>query len=279
MKRHTRPGGIFKTIRRLITKPGRVHVIYDKEGTAINPRSPSYLYTGIESILLENRETFSSMLHELRPFLTCPEIESVSWAEDDPNEPYWNNGYFSFIDARVAYALTASRRPSRIVEIGSGNSTKFFRKALVDFDVPCQITSIDPRPRAEISGVADIVLRESLLDVDRDLFHSLGDRDILFFDGSHYVFNGTDATRFFLELLPAIRAGVLVHVHDICLPYEYNELFTQRMYNEQYLLACTLMNTSAWQPILPIYYLHMNGYLEELPASEMANTSFWMTRL
>lgn len=279
MHRQRRLGGILKDARRLIAHPDRVHVIYDKEGTAIRPRPASYLYAEIERILLDNRDAFSSTLDELGPYLTGPGIESVPLAEQDPTQPYWDNGYFSYIDARIAYALTGARRPSRIVEIGSGNSTRFFRKAVADFALPCRITSIDPRPRADVGAVADAVIPRSLLDVGVDLFAGLDENDILFFDGSHYAFNGTDVTRFFLEVLPATRAGVLVHVHDVCLPYEYSDLFTQRMYNEQYLLACVLMNTAVWRPLLPVYYLEANGYFRGLPPSGMANTSFWLARV
>jgi hypothetical protein len=278
MQRNARLGSVIKNIRRLVTKPDRVHVIYDKERTAINPRPSSYLYASLEGILLENSETFAATLEELRPYLACPEIEAVPRSSDDPRTPYWDNGYFSFVDARVAYALTAARRPSRIIEIGSGNSTKFFRKALDDFGIACEITSIDPSPRADIDGISDRVIRDNLLDVDLDLFLALKRNDVLFLDGSHYAFNGTDTTRFFLEILPLTPPGVLVHVHDICLPYEYSELFTERMYNEQYLLACVLLNSREWRPLLPVHYLDTKGYFEALPASDVANTSFWMTR-
>jgi hypothetical protein len=103
--------------------------------------------------------------------------------------------------------------------------------------------------------------------------------DILFLDGSHLAFNGTDTTRFFLEILPVLASGVLVHVHDIFLPYEYSELFSARLYNEQYLLACTLLDTAKWCPLLPVHYLERQGHLADLAQPGAVNTSFWMMRL
>lgn len=272
-------GTVLKQIRRLVTKPDRVYVVYDKERTQINPRPPGHVYAPVEAVLGANREAFSDLLEELSPLLRAPALAAVPDAAAGGDEPYWNNGFFSFIDARAAYALTAARRPARIVEIGSGNSTRFFRKAIRDHDIPCLLTSIDPAPRAEVAGIADEVLRLNLLDVDLGLFRGLGEGDFLFFDGSHLVFNGTDTTRFFLEILPALAPGVLVHVHDICLPFEYGTLFTERMYAEQYLLGCVLLDTAKWRPLLPVYYLAAEGRFADLPTGDAGNTSFWMVRL
>ena len=232
MSRDTPPkvpiGTILKNVKRMMTRPERVYVIYDKERNLITPRSPSYVYSHVENILSENKQSFSTLLDELSPYLTCTQLDSVPWESDNARDAYWNNGYFSFIDARVAYALTVSRRPRTIIEIGSGNSTKFFRKAIDDFNISCAITSIDPKPRANVDDVSDRMIKKNLLDVDTDLFRLLEKNDILFLDGSHLIFNGTDTTQFFLEILPVLKSGVIVHVHDICLPYEYNALFTER---------------------------------------------------
>jgi len=237
----------------------------------------------VAALLARHREAFLALLDELAPHLASPHLEAVPLAAAGPGEPYWDNGYFGFIDARVAYALTVARRPRRIVEIGSGHSTRFFRKAIDDAGLSCTLTAIDPNPRAEVEGVAHELLRQGLLDVDLERFTALEGGDLLFLDGSHLVFNGTDATRFFLEILPELAPGVVVHVHDVCLPYEYSARFTERLYGEQYLLACTLMDGARWRPLLPVHALDREGVFAHLPGAGPGagkdNTSFWMTRL
>jgi predicted O-methyltransferase YrrM len=176
------------------------------------------------------------------------------------------------MDARLAYAFTRMRAPARVVEIGSGNSTRFFRLAIQDGNLPTRLTAIDPSPRLEISKVADEVMAESIVDVPLEFFSSLSSGDILFFDGSHLCFHGTDVTHFFLRVLPEVPRGVLVHVHDIWLPDEYPEHFDNRYYNEQYLLAAFLLNNAEWQTIVPVHYLFHKNIL---PGD---GGSFWLKR-
>ena len=207
----------LKAARRLLTRPERMHLIHDKEGTQIRPREPAYVYAHIESLLAAHMEAYGTLIGALGSLLTCEALDAVPDEPHSETEPYWNNGFFTAVAARVAYALAAARRPRRIVEIGSGNSTKFFRKAIAEHGLDCRLTAIDPSPRAAIGDVADEVIAESVLDVDLGRFADLEASDILFVDGSHLALNGTDTTRIFLEVLPLIRTGVLVHVHDICL--------------------------------------------------------------
>jgi predicted O-methyltransferase YrrM len=271
-------GAAFDTFRRMLVRPERVRVIYDKDGHLLNPRPPDYVYAPVEAVLAAGREAAAALIEELDPYLCSAHLDGVSDEPAGPRAPYWRNGFFSFTDARVAYALVAARRPARIVEIGSGNSTRFFRKAIDDHGVGCTLTSIDPAPRADIDGISDEVLKANLLEVEGELFEDLSAGDFLFLDGSHLAFNGTDTTRFFLEILPALASGVLVHAHDIFLPYEYSELFTERLYNEQYLLACTILDTHKWRPLLPVHYLERQGFFADLAVPGAVNTSFWMMR-
>lgn len=274
---------MFRNLKRVALRRHRVHLVDDKEGTQIRPRAPDHVYAPVAALLERHREAFAALLDELEPHLASPHLEAVPVDAAGSGEPYWDNGYFSFIDARVAYALTVSTRPRRIVEIGSGHSTRFFRKAIDDAGLECTLTAIDPSPRAAVEGVAHELVRHGLLEVDLGRFTALQAGDVLFLDGSHLVFNGTDATRFFLEILPELAPGVVVHVHDVCLPYEYGELFTERLYGEQYLLACLLMDDAKWRPLLPVHALDREGAFAHLPGAGPGagkhNTSFWMTRL
>jgi hypothetical protein len=141
------------------------------------------------------------------------------------------------------------------MEIGSGQSTKFAARGRRDGQLETQIMSIDPEPRAAVDELCDRVLRVPLEAADTSVFRELSDGDVLFFDGSHRIFMNSDATVFFLEVLPQLPKGVLVGVHDVFLPYDYPHEFATRYYSEQYLLAAHLLaRNPALEPVLPTYY-------------------------
>jgi len=235
------------------------------------PQGHEYTYESVKSVLDHELGRIKAFIERLKPWMYAKELDGVPDEQADMHGPYWNNGYFSGDDARIAYAIVRMTTPGKIVEIGSGNSTKFFRKAISDAGSNTRLISIDPEPRSDIMAVADQIVRESVLSVNIDMFASLRSGDILFLDGSHLLFNGTDTARFFLEIFPAVNPGVLVHVHDIMLPFEYDEEFTRRGYNEQYALATVLLNSPMWKPLVPVYYLCRLGLLQA------GGVSFWMT--
>ena len=155
--------------------------------------------------------------------------------------PWWDNPFFSGLDGVVLYCYLRELRPTRYVEIGSGISTMFARKAAIDGDFPLTIVSIDPQPRADVEKICDEVIRYPLEMVDPEDFEYLEDGDVFFFDGSHRVFQNSDVVCFFMDVLPILKRGVYVHMHDINLPYDYHEDWIQRFYSEQYMLAAFLM--------------------------------------
>ena len=113
---------------------------------------------------------------------------------------------------------------------------------------------------------------ESVFDVDTEIFTSLGAGDILFWDGSHIVFNGTDTTHLYLNILPLLAKGVIVHIHDIQLPFEYESGYSAHYYNEQYMLAVLMLFSDQWAPILPL------GYIGHYHDPALIGRSFWMER-
>ena len=168
-------------------------------------------------------------------------FEEIPDDTDDPDAPHWNQPWFTALDAMALYTLVALRRPARIVEVGSGNSTKFSARAIRDARLFTTLTSIDPRPRAEIDLLCDRVIREPLERVDQRVFTDLRAGDFLFVDSSHRVFTDSDVTTFFLEILPKLASGVVLHLHDVFLPWDYPAEWNRRYYSEQYLLACWLL--------------------------------------
>ena len=139
------------------------------------------------------------------------------------------------------YGLLAERRPSLLLEVGSGWSTRVARRAITDLDLPTRLVSIDPSPRAEVDRICDEVVRDRVESCADRLAARLAPGDILFIDSSHRVLMGNDVTVLFLEVLPRLAPGVLVHVHDVFLPWDYPAEWIDRVYAEQYLLAMLLL--------------------------------------
>lgn len=155
--------------------------------------------------------------------------------------PYWQNGWFKDLDAVALIGILVARNPVRYFEIGSGNSTKFAHFAINDAKLQTTITSLDPNPRTSIDVLCNKVIRQRLEDCDLSLFDQLQAGDVLFFDGSHRAFTNSDATVFFLEVLPRLASGIIVQIHDIFLPWDYPPRWNRRLYSEQYILAAMLL--------------------------------------
>ena len=133
--------------------------------------------------------------------------------------PRWANDMFPCLDGAALYSLLVRENPRLYAEIGSGNSTKFARRAIDDAALQTKIISIDPKPRAEIDQLCDEVIRLPLEELkDLSLFSQ---SDFVFFDGSHRSFQNTDVTVFFGEVLPLLPNGCIYGIHDILLPYDY----------------------------------------------------------
>jgi hypothetical protein len=177
-------------------------------------------------------------------------------------DPYWHNGWVPTLDGISLYVETVAKKPDVFIEIGSGNSTKFVRRAIRDHKLSTKIISIDPHPRAEIDTLCDTIYRSRLEDLDLNLFDQIGDKSaILFFDGSHYAFQNSDVVVFFLELMPRLREKWLVGVHDIFLPCDYMNK-GNRFFNEQYMLAPFLLCNSILT-IMPSYYVSMSPQFKD----------------
>lgn len=204
----------------------------------------------------------------------------------DSLEPYWNNGFIPALDAIALYSFLASRNPSHLVEIGSGNSTKFARRAIRDHGLRTRITSIDPEPRAQIDALADTVIRKPLEEVNLDIIKDLQPGDILFFDGSHRTFMNSDVTVFFLEVLPRVPHGTLIQIHDIFLPNDYPPRRARHYESEQYLLAAMLLGgATTIDVVLPNNFVEndteLSGTLKWFwtakPSVHRWGSSFWLS--
>ncbi|MEL6122659.1 MAG: class I SAM-dependent methyltransferase [Bacteroidota bacterium] len=202
----------------------------------------------------------------LRAFLQyTADLLEIPLEKNNASGIYWNNGYLPGLDIVTLYGMIREHRPHRYVEIGSGYSTWTVHRARMDGQTGLHITSIDPEPRSHVSTISDEVHRVGLENLDLSVLDVLEAGDMLFLDGSHRLLPNSDCTVFFMEVLPRLRPGVLVHVHDVYLPYDYPKFMVDRLYNEQYALAIFLQQSSS-EIVLPNYFISQDEVLAEIIA-------------
>jgi len=158
----------------------------------------------------------------------------------------FQQSWFPTLDAAVAYALVRERKPQHIVEVGSGHSTRVLSRALGGVG---EIVAIDPAPRADIIDLPGVRLISSTLQAaPPEAFDGLKPGDALFIDSSHILMPGSDVDILLNRVLPAAPSGVLVHIHDIFLPFDYPPQWGWRAYNEQQGVI-SLLATRAYRPL------------------------------
>jgi hypothetical protein len=186
-------------------------------------------------------------------------------------------------DAEIYAAMIAIARPKRIIEVGSGYSTVIARATIEHLGLNCEIHVIDPEPRRNIEGIANHieyrpVEHSSLID------GTLSEGSLLFIDSSHVCRTDGDAPFLYCRLLPALPVGVLVHIHDIFVPFDYPDNYFERFYTEQYLLHTLLANSQKFEVLLATHYLSRE-YREAAQAAfgphigenlRFFGASFWM---
>ena len=190
------------------------------------------------------------------------ELSALSWnrpESDGDASFYWGNGQFSHSDASLYFSFVRRFRPGRIVEVGAGHSTRLAARA-IEANGSGRILCIDPHA-PEWLGRLDAPVEVQAIpvqEVPEETLLELSPSDILFIDGSHISKTGSDVNHLFLRILPRLPKGVLVHVHDICLPFEYPRYWSQVelcYWNEQYVLAALLANSPKFEILVGVHYL------------------------
>jgi hypothetical protein len=203
------------------------------------------------------------------------------------------NGSFGLRDAAVLRGMLRRLKPRRVIEVGSGYSTMVIAAALGANDLEGERARhlvIDPYPQVDlVGGVARPfeLLKRSVTDVHIPQFEELAANDVLFVDTTHTVKVGGDVTFVILDVLPALRAGVHVHFHDIFLPYEYPRTFFELGYNwaEQYVLQAFLQFNNEFEVVAPLHLLAVEGGAAfsrldtTAPGSSRECGSFWIRRI
>ena len=179
-------------------------------------------------------------------------------------EFYYNNVNFGPGDSEFLYSVIRLYRPSTVVEIGSGLSTLMARNAIAanradDPEYRCRHVCVEPYEMPWLSALEGLeVIRSTVEEVDRGLFARLGKDDILFIDSSHVIRPQGDVVVEYLELLPLLQPGTLVHVHDIFTPRDYPSewvIDNVWLWNEQYLVEAFLSFNGRFKVIAALNYL------------------------
>ena len=243
--------------------------------------TPPKRYSTLEPLFEAAIPAFRALLSRIDDHADA--LEAIG--TEPPPAPRWLQGWFPRLDAAAAYTLVREQRPARIIEIGSGHSTRFLARAVADGRLTTAITAIDPQPRADIAALPLRHLATPLQAAGVAPFAALTAGDVLFVDSSHVAMPGSDVDFMITEILPILPAGVLIHIHDVLLPDGYPAAWQWRGYNEQPVVAALLAG-GGFELVFASRYVatRMADRLGEtvigrLPLlSETPETSLWLVK-
>jgi hypothetical protein len=212
-----------------------------------------------------------------------------------PSQFYINNGTFESVDAEILYCMIRQFKPKRIIEIGSGNSTYLSAQAVLknkdETGFEAKLISIEPYPnqvlRKGFPGLSKLVVSK-VQDIPLSEFSKLEENDILFIDSTHVLKGGSDVQYEYLEILPRLNSGVIVHAHDIFIPSGYPEYMlikNRGSWNEQYVLQAFLAFNKNFEVLWAGSHMHLKhpDALENAFSSykrkENWPGSFWFRRV
>jgi len=212
-------------------------------------------------------------LQMLDLFAFSGELLGLSRLKKNDLDFFIENDSFGPGDAEYWYNIIRLKKPRRIIEIGSGYSTLMAMRAISvnkseDANYSCKHICIEPYERPWLDKTNAVVIRQRVEELDYDLFMELNADDILFIDSSHVIRPQGDLIFEYLELMPQLKKGVIVHIHDIFSPKDYPEKWLiqeVRFWNEQYLLEAYLTENKDWKIIGAVNFLYHN-YSEKLQA-------------
>ena len=225
---------------------------------------PGHFYSPVVSVeefdaykdqLYRNRTLQGINLNEERQKKLCEQFAAYYSQASYPETSqagfryYYGNNFFRYFDALTLYNFIRLFNPKRIIEVGSGYSSAVILDTNERFcDNQIQLTFIEPYPerlQSLLKATDKIQLIENKLqNVDKTLFYQLEENDILFIDSTHVSKPGSDVNTLFFEILPLLKKGVFIHVHDIFFPFEYPEqwIYEGRTWNEIYLVRAFLQH-------------------------------------
>jgi predicted O-methyltransferase YrrM len=236
-------------------------------------------YPALEDRLAAAAPDFEAVLADIETY-----ADALAALRGPAPAPRFDQGWFPTLDAAAAYAIVRSSRPRRIVEVGSGHSTRFLARAVADEGLATELICIDPAPRAALAGLPVRWLEAVVQDAPPPLFRELSVNDVLFVDSSHILMPGTDVDWLLNRILPQLATGILVHFHDVFLPDPYPASWAWRGYNEQQALA-PLLHSPAWRCRFASHHVRTRrperlarGALAHLPPPAAPESSLWLEK-
>ncbi|MDV3128660.1 class I SAM-dependent methyltransferase [Mycobacterium sp. 21AC1] len=234
-------------------------------------------------------------LELLKGFDFNNELEAIPLENRGELEYFYNNEAFASGDAEFLYNMIRLYKPRRIFEIGSGSSTLLAARAVQrnqreDPGYTCEHVCIEPYEADWLESLGITTIREPVERVELSLFRELEANDILFIDSSHMIRPQGDVVVEYLEILPILQHGVLIHVHDIFSPKDYLDDWIRngvRFWNEQYLLEAFLSFNAEFKIMGALNFLK-HRYPAELASccpvlEDQMNSrepgSFWIQRV
>lgn len=246
--------------------------------------------TGIDLRLDEALQTLAEMADRFRN-----ELDEFPTEPADPRTFHLHNNAYGPGDAETLYCFLRHHKPNRVIEIGCGYSTLVASIAQTrnrddapgeSFSYTCIEPFLPPYLRPTPPGVTEVI-EKSVQSTPIARFEELQAGDVLFIDSTHVVALGSDVVYEYLEILPRLRPGVLVHIHDIFLPNDYPRQWADKsrfFWNEQYLLHAFLLFNDTFRVILPLHALftQRKAELQEiLPSLKRSGgpAGFWIEKL
>ena len=219
------------------------------------------------------------------------ELEQWPVVKQHNNDYYLSNGSFEEGDADLYYLMIRNLRPKKIIEIGSGFSTLLALQALTKNKLEGyegELICIEPFEYSFFEETKGFTLiKERVESVEISFFNQLQQDDILFIDSSHIIRPENDVLFEYFQIMPYLKKGVIVHIHDIFSPRHYPDEWMKRefrLWNEQYLLEAFLHNNSDWEIIFSLNYLKCDYFEATKKVLYNINTatnpgSFWLKKI
>jgi hypothetical protein len=226
------------------------------------------------------------LLGELFPY--AQEINGYPLKETEGSEFWFRNHSYEDLDAIFLYCMIRHFKPKRLIEVGCGFSSRISsiaaRKNRSEGH-PINCIFIEPYPTDRIlrEKLAGPLVEKKIEDMPLATFQELETGDFLFIDTSHVIKTQNDCCYEYLEIIPSLQPGVIVHIHDIFTPYDYPQewiLQNRFAFNEQYALECLMSGNPALEIILPLHYLwkdHAAAVNRFFPNALTRPAAFWLT--
>ena len=242
-----------------------------------NYYEPQFNFDNLKNELSDERKlngvkfNIQSQFELLKKFNFNQEIHNLDLKNGTKNFKFFiNNKFFEAGDAEIYYQMIRYFKPKKIIEVGSGHSSLIAKEAILNNKkldgTETELFCIEPFENRWLEKNDIKVIRQKLEDVDERIITNLSKNDILFIDSSHIIRPQGDVLKLFLEILPKLNSGVIIHIHDIFSPRDYPEKWLKsenRFYNEQYILEALLTDTNRYEIICALNLLK-NNYFENL---------------